>query len=324
MHVAVVGAGAIGTALGAALARAGNEVALVARGAHLEALRRDGVTLRTPEGTVAVRPFATADAREIGPVDAVLLTVKAHDLAAAGAAVGPLLGPDTPVVAGQNGIPWWYFHGLAGPWEGRRVEAVDPGGAVSAVLPPQRAIGMAVYFGGSIVAPGIVETRPEAGLVIGEPDGSMSPRMTAIADALEAAGFPVRRTPEIRTELWTKLMGNAAFNPISVLTGAGLGPMASDPGVRDVAARIMAEVVEIAGALGARPAISIAERLAITARLGDHPPSTLQDLRAGRRLELPAITGAVVEFAELTGVPAPTLRTVDALAALVSARAASR
>jgi 2-dehydropantoate 2-reductase len=164
-----------------------------------------------------------------------------------------------------------------------------------------------------------VETRPEAGLVIGEPDGSTSPRLTAIADALEGAGFPVRRTPDIRTELWTKLMGNAAFNPISILTRAGLGTMASDPGVRAIAARVMQETVEVAGALGAAPAISIEDRLAITARLGDHKTSTLQDLEAGRRLELAAITGAVVELADLTGVAAPTLRTVHALAALLAA-----
>jgi 2-dehydropantoate 2-reductase len=323
MHVAVVGAGAIGTWLGAALTRDDHDVALVARGRHLDAMRRDGVRIHAPDGAYTVRPLATADARDVGPVDAVLLAVKAHDQAGAGAAVGALLGPQTPIVAVQNGIPWWYFHGLGGRWAGRRIEAVDPGGAVSAVLPPGRAIGLVVYLGARVAAPGVVDVRPEAGLVIGEPDGSASARLEAVAGALEGAGFPVRRTPHIRAEIWTKLMGNAAFNPISVLTGAGLGTMARDPGVREVAARVMAEVVEVAGALGAAPAMAIEDRLALTARLGDHRTSTLQDLEAGRRLELDALTGAVVELADLTGVAAPALRTVHALAALVSARGAS-
>jgi 2-dehydropantoate 2-reductase len=318
MHVAVVGAGAIGTWLGAALARAGHDVALIARGPHLDAMRAaGGVTL----GGEHVPLLAVGEPAEIGPVDAVILSVKAHDQAAAGAAMVPLLGPHTPIVSAQNGIPWWYFHGHP-VHPSRRVEAVDPGGAVTAVLDPARAIGLVVYLGARVAAPGVVETRPEAGLVIGEPDGSTSARLTAIADALEDAGFPVRRTPDIRTELWTKLMGNAAFNPISILTRAGLGTMASDPGVRAVAARVMAETVEVAGALGAAPAISIDDRLAITARLGDHKTSTLQDLEAGRRLELAAITGAVVELADLTGVAAPTLRTVHALAALAASSAA--
>jgi 2-dehydropantoate 2-reductase len=318
MRVAVVGAGAIGSWLGAALARAGHDVALVARGRHLDAMRRTGgVVLHSAAGAETVPLLATGDAREVGAVDAVLLAVKAHDQAAAGVAVGPLLGPGTPVVAAQNGIPWWYFHGHA-RHPGRRVETVDRGGAVSALLSPARAIGLVVYLGARVVAPGVVEGRPEAGLVIGEPDGSDSPRMTAVADALEGAGFPVRRTPAIRAELWTKLMGNAAFNPVSILTRAGLGTMARDPGTRAVVARVMAETVAVAAALGDAPDISIEDRLALTERLGDHKTSTLQDLEAGRRLELDALTGAVVELADLTGVAVPQLRTLHALASLLA------
>jgi 2-dehydropantoate 2-reductase len=319
MRIAVIGAGAIGTWLGAALARAGEDVALIARGRHLDAMRRGGVHVHGPDEAYTVHPLVTGDAREVGPVDAVLLTVKAHDQAAAGVAAGPLLGPDTPVVAAQNGIPWWYFHAHGGPFDGRRIETVDPGGAVSAVFAPARALGLVVYLGARRDAPGVVHVHPEAGLVIGEPDRSASARLDAVAGALERAGFPVRRTADIRRELWTKLMGNASFNPISLLTRAGLGTMARDPGVREVAAAIMAETAAVAAALGAAPELSIEERLAITARLGDHKTSTLQDLEAGRRLELDALTGAVLELAALTGVPVPTLRAVDAMARLVSA-----
>jgi 2-dehydropantoate 2-reductase len=315
MRIAIVGAGAIGTWLGAALARGGHDVALIARGPHLAAMRERGVEVRGPEAFVA-HPHVTGDSREVGAVDAVIVAVKAHDQAAAGAAIQPLLGDGTAIAGAQNGIPWWYFHGVEGPFAGRRVEAVDPGGAVSAVLDPARALGMVVYVGASVVAPGVVETRPEAGLVLGDPSGEASPRLLALAGALESAGFPVRITPDIRTELWTKLMGNAAFNQISVLTRGGLGTMARDPAVRAVVAAIMVEVVEIARATGADPTMSIDERLAITARLGDHRTSTLQDLEAGKRLELDAIGTAVVELADLTGVTAPTLRTVTALADL--------
>jgi 2-dehydropantoate 2-reductase len=309
MRIAVAGAGAIGTWLGAALARAGHDVTLLARGAHLEAMRAGGVHVRGSEKyavRVALEPT--------GPVDAVFLTVKAHDQA--GVDLGPLLGPDTVVVAAQNGIPWWYFHGFEGELEGRRVEAVDPGGAVSAAIPAARALGLVVYMGARISAPGTVEVRPEAGLVIGEPSGEDSPRLRAVAEALEGAGFPVRRTPEIRTEIWIKLMGNAAFNPISMLTGAGLGTMARHPGTRALVAGAMQEAVAIAAALGSQITISIPDRLAITERLGEHKTSMLQDFEAGKRVELDAILAAPVELAHLTSTPAPTLEALLALADL--------
>ncbi len=316
MRIAVMGAGGIGTWVGAALARAGHDVALIARGAHLEAMRSDGVQIRDSEGGYVVHPQVTGDSREVGQVDAVILAVKAHDQAAAGPAVSALLGPGTMIVAAQNGLPWWYFHGLGAPWDGRRLEGSDPGGTVSAALAPEHVLGCVVYLGAEVVEPGVVQTRPEAGLVLGEPDGSATPRLAAVADALESAAFDVRRSPAIRTEIWTKLMGNLAFNTISVLTRAGLGTMASEPAVREVAATIMAEAIAVAEAVGAAPSISIERRLEITARLDDHKPSSLQDLEAGKRVELDAMAGAVVELAGLAGVPVPTLRTVHALAGL--------
>jgi 2-dehydropantoate 2-reductase len=309
MRIAVAGAGAIGTWLGAALARSGHDVALLARGAHLEAVREAGVRVRGSE-EYEVRPALAAD----GPVDVVILAVKAHDLA--GVRIAELLGPDTVVVAAQNGIPWWYFHRLPGPFEGRRVEAVDPGGAVSTAIAPERALGLVVYMGAQLGPPGTVNVRPEAGLVIGEPSGEASRRLARVAGALEEAGFPVRRSADIRTDVWTKLMGNATFNPISLLTGAGLGTMASHPGTRALVAQAMEEAVAVARAVGANPTISIPDRLAITERLGEHKTSTLQDLEAGKRVELDAILAAPVELAALTNTPAPTLEMLLALADL--------
>ena len=321
MRIAVVGAGAIGGAIAARLALAGHDVALLARGRTLQAVRADGLRLITPASDDTVRPLATDDPGEIGAADAVLLAVKAHQQLAAAGSLGPLLGPDTPVVAAQNGIPWWYFHAHGGPHDGRRVEAVDPGGALSAAIAPERAIGLVAYIGARVAAPGVVEMRPEAGLVLGEPDGSDSPRLRAIAAALAEAGLEARTRPDIRVEIWTKLMGNATFNPISVLTRAGLGEMALHPGTRAVVAQGMRELVAVAAALGAAPTIDIEARLALTERLGDHKTSTLQDLEAGRPLELDAITGAAVELADLTDTDAPALRTIHALADLAARRA---
>jgi 2-dehydropantoate 2-reductase len=317
MRWAIFGAGAIGTWVGAALARAGEEATLVARGAHLEALReRGGARLRQPDGREeAIAVAAVGDGAEVGVVDVVVLTTKAHDLLGAAASIAPLIGPETVLVSAQNGIPWWWFHGRE---DGRRVEAVDPGGALSAVLAPERALGAVVYLGGRIAEPGVAAISPEAGLVLGEPDGTASARLDAVADGLERAGFPTRRTDSIRREVWTKMMGNASFNIISILTRAGIGTMATDPGVAPVIERAMADVLAVAGE--DRPEISIADRLAISARLGDHKPSTLQDLEAGKRLELDALGAAVVELADHGGVEAPTLRAVYALADLQARR----
>jgi 2-dehydropantoate 2-reductase len=315
-RVAVMGAGAIGTWMGAALAGAGVDTTLVARGAHLEALRAGGARLLGPDGERIVPVRAVGSPAECGPVDVIIVAVKAHDLAVAGPLMAPLLGPGTTIVSAQNGVPWWWFHGVAGSYAGRTVKAVDPVGAVTAALAPARTLGSVVYLGASLAGPGVVRTRPEAGLVLGEPDGTASSRLEQVAQLLESAGFPVRRTAQIRTEIFTKLMGNASMNLVSVLTRAGLGTMAGDPGTGPIIGRLMEEIVEIADAHGARPQISITERLAIAARLGDHKSSTLQDLEAGKRLELDALGAAVVELADLAQVAAPTLRAVYALADL--------
>lgn len=316
LRFAVLGAGAIGTWIGAALTESGADVTLVGRGAHLSALVRGGACLRSADGERTIPVRAVEDAAEVGPVNVVILAVKVHDVIAAGPALRSLMGPQTTVVAAQNGVPFWQFHGRDGLGGGRRLETIDPGGAVTTLLTPARVLGCVVYLGASILAPGVVATRPEAGLVLGEPDGSLSPRLEVIAAALERAGFPVRRTQDIRAEIWTKLMGNASINLVSVLTRAGLGTMVNDAGTGPIVATLMREVVEIAAAAGARPQISIDERLRITGRLGEHKSSTLQDLEAGKRLELDALGAAVIEVADAVGVAAPTLRAVYALADL--------
>jgi 2-dehydropantoate 2-reductase len=318
VKVAVLGAGAIGAYVGAALARGGTEVALVARGAHLEAMQRDGVRVLSPRGDFEARPFATADSREIGSVDIVFLGLKANSYATAGPLLKPLLGPDTAVVAAQNGIPWWYFHSHGGPFDGRRIVAVDPGGAVTRTIPPARAIGCVVYCSSELEGPGVVRHLEGTRFSIGEPDRSISARCTSFAAAMVAGGLkcPVER--DIRAEIWVKLMGNVAFNPLSALTRATLAAMCRHEPTRQVVVAMMQEALAVAAALGIHTDISIERRLAGAEKVGEHKTSTLQDLEAGKPLELDALAGAVVELAELTGVEAPSIRAVHAATDLLA------
>jgi 2-dehydropantoate 2-reductase len=318
MRVAVLGAGAIGAYVGAALARGGTEVHLIARGANLVAMRESGVKVRSERGDFDAHPPATDDSREIGPVDFVFLGLKAHSYATCGPLLEPLLHEETAVVAAQNGIPWWYFHRLEGPYEGRRIEAVDPGGAVSRVIPPQRAIGCVAWPGTELAEPGVVRHLEGTRFSIGEPDGSISPRCEQFSEAMVAGGLKCPIEERLRDEIWVKLMGNVALNPLSVLTRATLAAMCGYEPTRDLAARIMGEALEIARAVGAEPSISIEKRLAGAEGVGEHKPSTLQDLEAGKPLELAALVDAVVELADLTDVEAPSLRAVAAASGLLA------
>ncbi|MGH9073949.1 MAG: 2-dehydropantoate 2-reductase, partial [Acidimicrobiales bacterium] len=275
MKVAVVGAGAIGAYVGAALHRGGTDVHLLARGPHLEALREHGVRVKSPRGDFGARPHATADPAEVGPVDVVFLGLKAYSYASAGGLVGPLLGPGTAIVAAQNGIPWWYFHQLPGPHRGQRIEAVDPGGAVSAALPPERAVGCVVYCSTEIEAPGVVRHLEGTRFSIGEPDGSVSERCTAFSQAMVAGGLRCPVEPELRKDIWLKLMGNVAFNPLSALTGATMAEIARHPATRSLVVTMMEETLRIATALGATPEVSIERRLEGAERVGDHKTSML-------------------------------------------------
>ncbi|MFC0435242.1 2-dehydropantoate 2-reductase [Kutzneria buriramensis] len=325
MKVAVLGAGAIGAYVGAALHRAGVDVHLIARGAHLAALRRDGVRVLSPRGDFTARPPATDDPGEVGEADFVFLGLKANSYASCGKLLAPLLGPDTAIVAAQNGIPWWYFHGLAGhPLQGRRIEAVDPGGAVSEVLEVRRAIGCVVYCSTEIEEPGVIRHLEGTRFSIGEPDGSISARCQDLAAAMVAGGLKCPVEPRLRDDIWIKLMGNVAFNPLSALTGATMAEICEHDDTRAVVAAMMAETVAIARAAGAQPSVSIEKRIDGARRVGHHKTSMLQDLEAGKALETDAIIGAVVELASLTGVAAPTLRNVYAAVDLLALNRARR
>jgi 2-dehydropantoate 2-reductase len=319
MKVAVLGAGAIGAYVGAALHRGGAEVHLVARGAHLSALRQHGVRVLSPRGDFTARPNATDDPAEIGEVDYVFLGLKANSYASSGPLLAPLLGADTAVIAAQNGIPWWYFHALKGhALEGHRVEAVDPGGAVSSVLALRRAIGCVVYCSTEIAEPGLIRHLEGTRFSIGEPDGSVSARCKDFSEAMIAGGLKCPVEPKLRDDIWIKLMGNVAFNPLSALTRATMAEMCAHADTRELVATMMAEALAIARAAGSAPEISIEKRINGAHRVGHHKTSMLQDLEAGKALEIDAIIGAVVELADLTGVPAPALNHVHAAIGLLA------
>jgi 2-dehydropantoate 2-reductase len=317
VKIAVLGAGAIGAYVGASLCRGGAEVALIARGAHLHALQENGVNILSPRGDFAAQPPATGDPLDIGPVDYVFLGLKAQDYAAAADLIQPLLKADTAVIAAQNGIPWWYFHRHGGPHDGLRIESVDPGGAVSAVIDRERAIGCVVYSSTQLVEPGVVQHIEGTRFSIGEPDRSISRRCEAFAEAMIAGGLKCPVEAELRDDIWIKLMGNAAFNPLSVLTRGTMGELCSDSGTRDIAAAVMSECLTVAEALGCHPQISIERRLAGAAKVGDHKTSMLQDFEAGKSLELAPITAATIELAELADVDTPALRVLHAAANFV-------
>jgi 2-dehydropantoate 2-reductase len=319
MRICVFGAGAIGGLMAAQIAAAQSaEVTIIARGPHLAAMQARGLKLISGGTETVVHPRCVATAAEAGPQDAVIITLKAHSLPSAAAQMQPLLGPETAVISAVNGIPWWYFHGIGGTHEGRRVESVDPGGEVSRLLPPERAIGCIVYPAAEVVEPGVIEHTYGDRFTLGEPNGQRSPRIEAAAAALIAAGFKAPIRPRIRDEIWVKLWGNLAFNPISALTTSTLDELTGDPGQREVARNMMLEAQTIGEALGVRFAIDVDKRIAGAAEVGAHRTSMLQDLERGRPMEIEALLGVIVEFAELTGLPAPTCRVV---LALVRARA---
>jgi 2-dehydropantoate 2-reductase len=319
MRICIFGAGAIGGLMAAKLALKGDaEVTVIARGPHLAAMQTDGLRLVSEGQEVVARPRCVASATEAGPQDYVVVTLKAHSLPGAAPQMQPLIGADTAIVSAVNGVPWWYFFGVEGAHAGRIVESVDPGGVVSRLLPPARAIGCIVYPAAEVTAPGIIEHTYGDRFSLGEPDGSRSARAQALSEALIAAGFKAPVRPRIRDELWVKLWGNLAFNPISALTTATLDVLINDDEQRGVARAMMLEGQRVAEALGVRFAIDVDKRIAGAAEVGAHRTSMLQDLERGRPMEVEALLGAVVELAALVGEPAPTCRTV---LALVRARA---
>lgn len=319
MKIAIVGAGAIGGYLGAKLAIAGEDVTFIARNRNLEAIRANGFRLVLEDGSEQHAPTAKAVQRmaEAGPQDVVLLTVKAHQVGDLLPELGELFGPETMVVTMINGVPWWYFDRLEGPYEGRRLESVDPGGRIAAHIEPRRIIGSIVYPASELVAPGVVKVIEGNRFTIGELDGSRSERVERLSQALMKAGFKAPVSRDIRSELWIKLWGNLSFNPISALTHATLEDICRFPPTRALAARMMGEAQAVAEALGVRFKITLEQRIAGAEAVGAHKTSMLQDVEAGRALELEALVGAVVELGRITGVPTPTIEAIHATASLL-------
>ncbi len=319
MKIAIVGAGAIGGYLGARLAIAGQDVTFIARKRNLAAINSSGFTLINENGstqhTSAVR--AVEQMADAGPQDAVLLTLKAHQVRDVLASLPALMGPQTTVVTMINGVPWWYFQKLAGPFEGRAVTRVDPDGALAATIPSHRLIGSVVYPAAELVQPGVVRVIEGNRFSLGELDGSRSERVEMLSKVLMSAGFKSPISRDIRAELWVKLWGNLSFNPISALTHATLQDICRFPPSRALAERMMGEAQAVAEALGVTFKITLAQRLAGAEAVGAHKTSMLQDVEAGRALELEALVGAVVELGQITGTPTPTIEAVYAATSLL-------
>ena len=315
--IAIVGAGSVGGFVGGKLALAGEDVTFIARGATLKALQQ-GFTMIDPTGARHAPPVKAAAIDAAGPFDLVFLGLKAQQIGAAAPMLKNLLGPDTPVVALQNGVPWWYFQKSGGAFEGQHIEAVDPGGYIAAAIDPARVIGGVIYVAATVPAPGVVHVTETNRIILGEPDGSISARSEDAAARLNRAGVKALVTPAIRTEIWTKLWGNLALNPISALTRAGLSDIIDDPPMRQLVAAVMGEAEQVAAHLGIRMAMTIDERIAVTRKLGRHKTSTLQDIEAGRPPELDALVAAVVEFARMGGIPTPYLDAIHACSGLLA------
>lgn len=310
MKFLIAGAGAIGAYIGARMAQAGFDVTLFARGPHLRAMQEHGVQVKSGDGDFVARPAVAGSLDEVGPVDVVFLGVKAHGLPQLAPHLHRVLAPETTVVSTQNGIPWWYFQGFGGEWEGLRLERIDPGGVIASAIDARRVVGSIVYFSTKITAPGVIQHIEGNRITLGEPDGTRSDRLRRLAEALVASGLRCPATTRIRQEIWVKVLGNASLNPVSALTRATLVQMVRDPGVCSVIRNIMQEVEGVSRKLGMELPVSIDQRIAGAEKVGEHKTSMLQDVEAGRPMELEALVGAVVELGEKVGLPMPCTRTV--------------
>jgi 2-dehydropantoate 2-reductase len=320
----VAGAGAIGAYVGARMALAGEDVTLFARGPHLRAMQERGVRVISAEGNFEARPKIIEKLDDAGPVDVIFLGVKAHSLAHLVPQLKPLCGDDTTIVSMDNGIPWWYFQLGADAFPGLQLERVDPGGAIGRAIDPRHVLGSLVYLATEIAEPGVVRHVEGNRISLGEPDGSKSERSSVISTALIKSGFKSPVTTRIRTEIWVKILGNVAFNPLSALTRATLVQMVRDPDILALVRKIMAEVEAVAAKLNVEMPISIDKRIAGAEKVGEHKTSMLQDLEAGRPLELEAVAGAVLELAEKVGVPMPNTQAVYACTKLLAHNSAKR
>ena len=321
MKVCIFGAGAVGGYLAVMLARAGADVSLVGRGPHLAAIDRHGLTLLAEGRELVSKLPATDQPASLGKQDVVIVTLKAHSIPGAVDGIRALLHRDTAVVSAVNGVPWWYFHGLDSAFGERHVESVDPAGAIWQGIGPERAIGCVVYPSAEVVEPGVVRHLSDNRMILGEPHGDRSERIVGLAALFLAAGIKAPIRARLRNDIWMKLWGNLAFNPLSALTHATLDVLATEPGTRAIAHKMMAEGQAVGEALGARFAIDIERRIDGAAAVGAHRTSMLQDLTLGRPLEIDAMVGAVQELGGLVGVATPT---IDLIHALLAQRAAFR
>ena len=308
MRICVYGAGSVGGYLAGFLARSDAEVSVVARGAHLAAIRANGLTVETPDQTMVSKVAASDNPEELGPQDAVIVTVKAPSLPSVAASIAPLLGPDTPVAFVMNGIPWWYFHAHGGNFDGRQLPLLDPNGALHRIVGPQRAIGGIFWPACSVPAPGVVRllTGAGRGTVFGEPDGRTTPRIVALADAFRAASLPVATAPNIRTLIWQKLAFNLSAGPMCVLTETPVLNTHEETALIACSRRMVAEAEAVARAMGISLDLDMIQIVATNMKLA-HRPSILQDLEAGRRMEVDALYSVPLEMARMVNVPTPTL-----------------
>ncbi len=321
MRVCVVGAGAIGGLLAVRLAAADTPVSVIARGGHLDAIRRGGLRLLETDGSETVAEVAASDdVAALGPHDVVILALKAHQIAAVSDRLHHLYGPDTVVVPVQNGIGWWYFERHGGEHDGRRLQTLDPDGVLAATVPAERIVGCIAYPAATKAAPGVIRHVEGDRFPVGELDGSRSERAQAVATAFSDAEFTSRVLTDIRSHLWVKAWGNLAFNPISALTGTTLAEICRNEATRELAATMMTEALEIAQRLGVRIRFSVEQRIAGAAKVGEHKTSMLQDVEAGRPLEVDPLVGVFVELGELTGTPTPTISSIYALVSLLNRR----
>ena len=317
MKICVFGAGAIGGYMGVKLAQAGADVSLVARGPHLAAMQAKGLTLIEEDGapqTVGVT--ASDNPADLGPQDYVIVTLKAHSVPAVVPHMQPLIGPNTTIVSGVNGVPWWYFHKIGGALEGTRLASVDPGNAQWDGFGPDRVLGCVVYPAAEVQEPGTIKHIEGNRFSLGEPDGSKSERAMALSKALSAAGLKAPVRPRLRDEIWVKLWGNLSFNPISALTHATLDVLCTDEGTRPVARNMMLEAQAIAENLGVKFPIDVDRRIDGGAAVGAHRTSMLQDLEQGRPMEIDALLGSVQELGRVTDTSTPIIDTVLALTKL--------
>ncbi len=318
MRICVYGAGAIGGHLAVRLSRGGADVSVVARGPHLAAIQQNGLTVHTTEGQLQVRVQASDDPKALGPQDAVMVTVKAPALPAVAAGIGPLLKPDTPVAFVMNGIPWFYFHGIGGPLEGRRLPKIDPDDALWRAVGPERAIGGVVYAASTVIAPGVIDLEnANARVVLGEADNRETQRVQAIAAHINGGGMQAIVSTRIRDEIWNKLLGNLGNGPLCVLTQVSMKELFQEPLCVEAARQVMQEAQAVANALGAHPSANHEKRIEHSRSI-DHKPSILQDLELGRPMEIDALFDAPLELARMAGVATPML---DLLVAMAKVRA---